>query len=85
MYFEAKEVRSCVVTCGGLCPRLNTVIREIVFSLASKISPSVIFVDEVDSMLGRRESPGEHEAMHKIKNKFMVNNGVKKNLTIDYV
>lgn len=44
-----------------------------VFSLASKISPSVIFVDEVDSMLGRRESPGEHEAMRKMKNEFMVN------------
>ncbi|KAH1202097.1 putative AAA domain-containing protein C24B10.10c [Glycine max] len=44
-----------------------------VFSLASKISPSVIFVDEVDSMLGRRENPGEHEAMRKMKNEFMVN------------
>ncbi|KAL1550246.1 hypothetical protein AAHA92_18238 [Salvia divinorum] len=44
-----------------------------VFTLASKISPSVIFVDEVDSMLGRRETPGEHEAMRKMKNEFMVN------------
>ncbi|KAL6494383.1 hypothetical protein OROGR_031183 [Orobanche gracilis] len=44
-----------------------------VFSLASKIAPSVIFVDEVDSMLGRRETPGEHEAMRKMKNEFMVN------------
>ncbi|KAB5532132.1 hypothetical protein DKX38_018802 [Salix brachista] len=39
-----------------------------VFSLASKIAPSV-----VDSMLGRRENPGEHEAMRKMKNEFMVN------------
>ncbi|KAF9668010.1 hypothetical protein SADUNF_Sadunf15G0082300 [Salix dunnii] len=38
-----------------------------VFSLASKIAPSV------DSMLGRRENPGEHEAMRKMKNEFMVN------------
>ncbi|GMH25989.1 hypothetical protein Nepgr_027832 [Nepenthes gracilis] len=44
-----------------------------VFSLASKIAPSVIFVDEVDSMLGRRENPGEHEAMRKMKNEFMMN------------
>lgn len=44
-----------------------------VFSLASKIAPSVVFVDEVDSMLGRRETPGEHEAMRKMKNEFMVN------------
>ncbi|XWS76554.1 hypothetical protein CRYUN_Cryun01aG0186400 [Craigia yunnanensis] len=44
-----------------------------VFSLAGKIAPSVIFVDEVDSMLGRRENPGEHEAMRKMKNEFMVN------------
>ncbi|PIA44436.1 hypothetical protein AQUCO_01700199v1 [Aquilegia coerulea] len=43
------------------------------FSLASKIAPSVIFVDEVDSMLGRRENPGEHEAMRKMKNEFMIN------------
>ncbi|KAL7590367.1 hypothetical protein Lser_V15G37660 [Lactuca serriola] len=44
-----------------------------VFSLASKIAPSIVFVDEVDSMLGRRENPGEHEAMRKMKNEFMVN------------
>ncbi|CAN6464826.1 unnamed protein product [Victoria cruziana] len=44
-----------------------------VFSLASKIAPSIIFVDEVDSLLGRRENPSEHEAMRKMKNEFMVN------------
>ncbi|PHT28128.1 hypothetical protein CQW23_32268 [Capsicum baccatum] len=44
-----------------------------VFSLASKIAPSVIFVDEVDSMLGRRENPEEHQAMRKLKNEFMLN------------
>lgn len=43
------------------------------FSLARKIAPSVIFIDEVDSMLGKRERPGEHEAMRKIKNEFMSN------------
>ena len=42
-----------------------------VFSLASKISPTVIFVDEVDSVLGRRGGQGEHAAMRKVKNEFM--------------
>ncbi|GAB4854347.1 ATP-dependent 6-phosphofructokinase 3 [Ancistrocladus abbreviatus] len=33
VYFKSDEVRACVVTCGGLCPGLNTVIREIVCAL----------------------------------------------------
>ena len=31
--FEPDEVVAAVVTCGGLCPGLNTVIREVVASL----------------------------------------------------
>lgn len=33
VYFTPEEVRACVVTCGGLCPGINTVIREIVCGL----------------------------------------------------
>ncbi|CAH1451660.1 unnamed protein product [Lactuca virosa] len=33
VYFRSDQVRACVVTCGGLCPGLNTVIREIVCAL----------------------------------------------------
>ncbi|PHT97138.1 hypothetical protein BC332_33935 [Capsicum chinense] len=49
-----------------------------VFSLASKIAPSIIFVDEgasldVDSMLGRRANPEEHQPMRRLKNEFMLN------------
>ncbi|KAL3500631.1 hypothetical protein ACH5RR_039724 [Cinchona calisaya] len=33
VYFKSDEVSACIVTCGGLCPGLNTVIREIVHSL----------------------------------------------------
>ncbi|URD90099.1 Phosphofructokinase [Musa troglodytarum] len=29
VYFESDDVHACIVTCGGLCPGLNTVIREI--------------------------------------------------------
>lgn len=34
VYFESDEVHACIVTCGGLCPGLNTVIREIVCGLS---------------------------------------------------
>ncbi|KAG2319338.1 hypothetical protein Bca52824_012551 [Brassica carinata] len=37
------------------------------FTLAAKVSPTIIFVDEV----GQRTRVGEHEAMRKIKNEFM--------------
>ncbi|KAH7565342.1 hypothetical protein JRO89_XS09G0190800 [Xanthoceras sorbifolium] len=33
VYFESDEVYACIVTCGGLCPGVNTVIREIVCGL----------------------------------------------------
>lgn len=36
-------------------------ILQALFTLAHKISPCVIFVDEVDSLLGRRDKSGEHE------------------------
>ncbi|KAL9224095.1 hypothetical protein vseg_000164 [Gypsophila vaccaria] len=33
VYFAPDEVTACIVTCGGLCPGLNTVIRELVCGL----------------------------------------------------
>jgi len=33
VYFESDEIQAAIVTCGGLCPGLNTVIRELVCSL----------------------------------------------------
>ncbi|ONK79111.1 uncharacterized protein A4U43_C01F3050 [Asparagus officinalis] len=33
VYFQPDDVNACIVTCGGLCPGLNTVIREIVCGL----------------------------------------------------
>ncbi|XP_028752017.1 uncharacterized AAA domain-containing protein C16E9.10c [Neltuma alba] len=41
------------------------------FSLAAKVSPSIIFIDEVDSLLGSRARHGEHEVTRRIKNEFM--------------
>ncbi|XP_077224548.1 ATP-dependent 6-phosphofructokinase 5, chloroplastic-like [Tasmannia lanceolata] len=33
IYFKPEEVKAGIVTCGGLCPGLNDVIRQIVFTL----------------------------------------------------
>ncbi|KAL6567579.1 phosphofructokinase beta-subunit [Orobanche gracilis] len=33
IYFEPGRVRAAIVTCGGLCPGMNTVIRELVVGL----------------------------------------------------
>ncbi|CAN8230265.1 unnamed protein product [Cochlearia groenlandica] len=41
-----------------------------VFSLAHKLQPAIIFIDEVDSFLGQRRST-DHEAMANMKTEFM--------------
>ena len=41
------------------------------FSLAWKLQPSIIFIDEVDSFLGRRGKGNEHEANTSMKTEFM--------------
>ncbi|KAI5400322.1 hypothetical protein KIW84_065273 [Lathyrus oleraceus] len=40
------------------------------FSLAAKVAPTIIFIDEVDSLLGKRTS-GEQNVVRGIKNEFM--------------
>jgi ATPase family AAA domain-containing protein 1 len=41
-----------------------------VFSLARKLQPSIVFIDEIDAVLGTRRS-GEHEASNMVKAEFM--------------
>lgn len=33
VFFDPQKVKAAIVTCGGLCPGLNVVIREVVMSL----------------------------------------------------
>ncbi|XP_073392228.1 ATP-dependent 6-phosphofructokinase 5, chloroplastic isoform X5 [Physcomitrium patens] len=33
IYFNPEQVKAAIVTCGGLCPGLNDVIRQVVFTL----------------------------------------------------
>lgn len=41
------------------------------FLLARKLSPSIVFIDEIDSLLGSR-TEGEIDSMRRIKNEFLV-------------
>lgn len=41
-----------------------------VFSLAYKLQPAIIFIDEVDSFLGQRRA-SDHEALTNMKTEFM--------------
>ncbi|KAK6155398.1 hypothetical protein DH2020_009646 [Rehmannia glutinosa] len=47
-------------------------VVKAIFSLASKVAPSVLFIDEVDSVFGRRKE-SEHEVTRKVKCEFMLN------------
>ena len=33
IYWDPKEVKAAIVTCGGLCPGLNSIVRDITFGL----------------------------------------------------
>ncbi|KAK4394692.1 Spastin [Sesamum angolense] len=46
-------------------------LTRALFSFASKLAPVIIFVDEVDSLLGARGGAFEHEATRRMRNEFM--------------
>ncbi|KAI5670291.1 hypothetical protein M9H77_10655 [Catharanthus roseus] len=59
VYFLPEKVRACIVTCGGLCPGINTVIREIVCGLSNMYS-----VDDVLGIQGGYRGFYSHNTVH---------------------
>ena len=41
--FEQNEARACIVTCGGVCPGLNTVVRELYLCLAKQYGVQTVY------------------------------------------
>ncbi|WVZ81892.1 hypothetical protein U9M48_029222 [Paspalum notatum var. saurae] len=46
-------------------------LTKALFSFANRLAPVIIFVDEVDSLLGARGRASEHEATRRMRNEFM--------------
>lgn len=46
-------------------------LTKALFSFAGKLAPVIIFVDEIDSLLGARGGAFEHEATRRMRNEFM--------------
>ncbi|KAI1117802.1 P-loop containing nucleoside triphosphate hydrolase protein [Nemania sp. NC0429] len=42
------------------------------FALAKAMAPSIIFVDEIDSLLSQRSGAGDHESTRRIKTEFLI-------------
>ncbi|TGJ80247.1 hypothetical protein E0Z10_g8526 [Xylaria hypoxylon] len=42
------------------------------FALAKTMAPSIIFVDEIDSLLSQRSGAGDHESTRRIKTEFLI-------------
>ena len=43
IYYRPSEVKAAIVTCGGICPGINTVVRELVFCLKEQYNAAEVY------------------------------------------
>eukprot|EP00967_Tisochrysis_lutea_P157822 scaffold321227_cov32-Tisochrysis_lutea.AAC.3 len=43
LYFNPQEVKAAIVTCGGLCPGLNNIIKDVTLSLLNLYGASAVY------------------------------------------
>ncbi|CAK9146522.1 unnamed protein product [Ilex paraguariensis] len=66
-----EDVIACdVINPEHIAVEFNSIGVVAVFSLAYKLQPAIIFIDEVDSFLGQRKT-NDHEALTNMKTEFM--------------
>ncbi|URD94485.1 Phosphofructokinase [Musa troglodytarum] len=79
VYFEPEDVYACIVTCGGPCPGLATVIKEIVSGLSYMYGVKKIVGKQAYIMGGDGTQNGAaviFERMTEERNKGIVNDRV---------
>ena len=63
------------ISAGSLTSKWHGESEKLVralFGLAKALAPSIIFVDEIDSLLSARSSSSEHEASRRSKTEFLI-------------